>query len=64
MLAISDRDRPCRARISPSSLGLVNLYRLGDLKAEAALRALHDDLAAADGDVDAAGNGDGHASDS
>src|ERR1022692_884530 len=25
MLAISDRDRPCRARISPSSLGLVTV---------------------------------------
>ena len=73
MLAISERDSPCSALISPSSLGLVTVMApsdwltsmgCGDLQAEGALRALHRDLAAVDGDVDAAGHDDGHPSDS
>jgi hypothetical protein len=61
MLAISDRDRPCSARISPSSL---DLDGRGHLEVQLALRALHVNLAAIDGDIDAARDYDRHPSDS
>src|ERR1019366_9573894 len=46
------------------AVGLADLDGRRNLEPEAALRALHGDLAAIDGDVDAAGYDDGHASDS
>ena len=71
MLLTSVRVRPCSERFSRSSSGrsttswvVVAAHRddrPGSVAAEGALRALHGDLlpAAVDGDVDAAGDGDG-----
>ena len=73
MLAISDRDSPCSALISPSSEGLVTVITPASCltsigSATARLRVpfgpFTGDVAAADGHVHAGGHDDGHPSDS